>query len=534
MSTLVAALVALRPRQWVKNFFVFAGLIFSQSLFTPLVWPALGAFLIFCALSGAIYVFNDLADVEKDRLHPTKRYRPIARGRALGARRRWARGAAAGGQPGRGLPLSVPFGVVATAYAGCCTAYSVWLKHMVILDVLTVAAGFVLRAVAGAAAIGVEISGWLVICTILIALFLALGKRRHEYRTLKGDAAAHRPILAEYSESFLDQMVAVVTASTVTAYALYTMSPDTVAKFHTRLLPVTLPFVLYGIFRYLYLLYRREMGGNPSDLLLNDRALMINTVLWMVALLVIIYGPRVGARVDGPVERLSAGPVLEEVAGWGRHPIARGRVARPEHLDLPAGGEPLVPRGLGRAYGDAALPAGPGGLVLESTRADRIRSFDPATGRLHCEAGLSLAEILRVFVPRGWFPPVTPGTKFVTVGACVACDVHGKNHHRDGSFGTFVDRLTLRTADGRLVECGPDRERELFLATLGGMGLTGLIVDVTLRLRRVESPWIVLETQGMASLDVMMEGLRAQRGHWPTRWAGSTAWPGEGRRARRS
>ena len=187
--------------------------------------------------------------------------------------------------------LSLGFGLAAAAYAALLTAYSVWLKHLVILDVLTVAAGFVLRAVAGAEAIAVEISGWLVICTILVALFLALGKRRHEYRTLKGDAAAHRPILAEYSEGFLDQMVAVVTASTVTAYALYTMSPETVAKFNTRLLPVTLPFVLYGVFRYLYLLYRREMGGNPSDLLLNDRALLVNTGLWMLALVVIIYGP---------------------------------------------------------------------------------------------------------------------------------------------------------------------------------------------------------------------------------------------------
>jgi 4-hydroxybenzoate polyprenyltransferase len=191
--------------------------------------------------------------------------------------------------------LSMPFGLVAAAYAILLTAYSLWLKHLVILDVLTVAAGFVLRAVAGAAAIAVEISGWLVICTILVALFLALGKRRHEYRTLRGEAAAHRPILAEYSESFLDQMVAVVTASTVTAYALYTMSPDTVAKFHTRLLPVTLPFVLYGTFRYLYLLYRRELGGNPSDLLLTDRALLVNTLLWMLALLVIIYGPEWGS-----------------------------------------------------------------------------------------------------------------------------------------------------------------------------------------------------------------------------------------------
>jgi 4-hydroxybenzoate polyprenyltransferase len=292
----MAVLLSLRPRQWVKNFFVFAGLIFSQSLFTPLVWPALAAFAIFCALSGAIYLFNDLADVEKDRLHPTKRRRPIASG-ALSVPAAVALGVLTlVGSLVAAYALSARFGVVATVYAALLTAYSVWLKHVVILDVLTVAIGFVLRAVAGAAAIGVDISGWLVICTILVALFLALGKRRHEYLTLHGDAAAHRPILAEYSESFLDQMVAVVTASTVTAYALYTMSPDTVAKFHTRWLPLTLPFVLYGVFRYLYLLYRRELGGNPSDLLLSDRALLINTVLWMVALLLIIYGP-----VWGPV-----------------------------------------------------------------------------------------------------------------------------------------------------------------------------------------------------------------------------------------
>lgn len=295
MSLAVAAVLSLRPRQWAKNLFVFAGLIFSQSLFSPLVWPALAAFVIFCALSGAVYVFNDLADIEKDRLHPAKRNRPIARGAlpvpaaaALGV------GLLAGSLIAAAfLPLG--FGLTAAAYAALLIAYSIWLKHIVIVDVLTVAVGFVLRAVAGAEAIAVEISGWLVICTILIALFLALGKRRHEYRTLRGEAAAHRPILAEYSESFLDQMVAVVTASTVTAYALYTMSPETVAKFNTRLLPVTLPFVLYGIFRYLYLLYRRELGGNPSDLLLNDRALLVNTGLWMLSLLIIIYGPGWGA-----------------------------------------------------------------------------------------------------------------------------------------------------------------------------------------------------------------------------------------------
>jgi len=286
----LALLASLRPRQWVKNLFVFAGVIFSQQLLTPRIWPALAAFAIFCGLSGAIYLFNDVADADKDRLHKSKRLRPVASG-ALPV------GAAIGfgvlllaACLAAAFRLSSAFGLVALFYGALLTAYSLWLKHLVILDVLTVAAGFVLRAVAGAVAVDVEISGWLLICTILIALFLALGKRRHEYRSLAGDAAAHRPILAEYSEGFLDQMISVVTASTVTTYALYTMSPETVAKFHTRLLPLTLPFVLYGIFRYLYLLYRRDLGGNPSDLLVTDRGLLLDALLWMVTTLAIIYG----------------------------------------------------------------------------------------------------------------------------------------------------------------------------------------------------------------------------------------------------
>lgn len=291
MGALLAVLQSLRPRQWVKNLFVFAGVIFSQQLFTPEVWHAGSAFALFCGLSGAIYLLNDVADAEKDRLHPVKRHRPVASGRL-------SRGAALtvgalllAGSLALSFALGWRFGLVALAYGALLTTYSVWLKHLVILDVLTVAVGFVLRAVAGAVAVEAEISGWLLICTVLIALFLALGKRRHEYLTLHGGAAAHRPILAEYSEGFIDQMIAVVTASTVTAYALYTMSPETVAKFHTRLLPVTLPFVLYGIFRYLYLLYRRELGGNPTDLVVSDRALLVNTVLWATTLLVLIYGP---------------------------------------------------------------------------------------------------------------------------------------------------------------------------------------------------------------------------------------------------
>ena len=286
---LTSIFVSLRPRQWVKNLFVFAGLVFAQKLFTPSVWPALGAFAVFCALSGSVYLLNDAADREKDRLHPDKKWRPIASGRLPAGTAVTAAAVLVVAALAGSLALSRPLAVVALAYAVLLGAYSVWLKHVVIVDVIVVAIGFVLRAVAGAVAIDVGISGWLLICTVLMALFLALGKRRHEYLTLGEAAVRHRPILAEYSAGLLDQMIAVVTASTVTAYALYTMSPETVAKFETHLLPVTLPFVLYGIFRYLYLLYRKDLGGNPSELFLHDAPLLVNTFLWFLVVLVIIY-----------------------------------------------------------------------------------------------------------------------------------------------------------------------------------------------------------------------------------------------------
>ena len=292
LRVLAAIVASLRPRQWVKNLFVFAGLIFAQRLFTGAAWVALAAFAIFCGLSGAIYLFNDVADRERDRLDPRKRLRPIAAGvLPVGAAVTAAVVLIVGGLVFAEM-LSRAFFLTALAYVILLITYSAWLKHIVIVDVIVVAGGFVLRAVAGALVIDVEMSGWLLICTILLALFLALGKRRYEYVALEQDAARHRPILAEYSPALLDQMIAVVTASTVTAYALYTMSPETVAKFHTHWLPATLPFVLYGIFRYLYLLYQRRLGGNPSELLLGDRALLINSICWICAVLLIIYGVR--------------------------------------------------------------------------------------------------------------------------------------------------------------------------------------------------------------------------------------------------
>jgi 4-hydroxybenzoate polyprenyltransferase len=283
-------LLSLRPGQWTKNLLVFAGLIFARRLFDPAaVLTATEAFLVFCALSGAVYLINDVADRESDRRHPLKRRRAIAAGVVPV---RLAMGTAAvllAVALGAAFLISRPFGIVALAYASLQGLYSGPLKHIVIIDVLTLAIGFVLRAVGGAVAIDVSISHWLLVCTILLALFMALAKRRHELVLLADGATGHRPILGEYSPYLLDQMIAVVTASTLVAYIFYTISPETAEKFGTQWLGLTIPFPLYGIFRYLYLVHQREGGGSPSDLLLNDRPLLACVALWVVAVVLIIY-----------------------------------------------------------------------------------------------------------------------------------------------------------------------------------------------------------------------------------------------------
>ena len=291
-SFVVNLLITLRPGQWTKNLLVFAALIFAVKLFdAPSVVAATEAFVIFCALSGVVYLVNDVADRESDRRHPTKSHRPIASGAlSVGTAVAAAAVLAAAGLAAS-FALNWRFGAVAVAYLLLQALYSGPLKHIVVLDVLTIATGFVLRAVAGAVAIDVVISHWLVVCTILAALFMALAKRRHELVLLGEGAASHRPILGEYTPYLLDQMIVVVAASTLIAYAFYTMSGETVAKFGTEWLGLTIPFPLYGIFRYLYLVHQREGGGSPSDLLLNDRPLLTCIVLWTAAAVLIIYGP---------------------------------------------------------------------------------------------------------------------------------------------------------------------------------------------------------------------------------------------------
>ncbi|CAN5608160.1 decaprenyl-phosphate phosphoribosyltransferase [soil metagenome] len=288
----VHLLLSLRPAQWTKNFIIFAGLIFGQRLLDlSAVLTSLAAFAVFCGLSGVVYLINDVADRHADRQHPTKRHRPIASGELPVGVALCAAAVIGIAALAAAYALRFEFGMAATAYVALLVFYSGPLKHVVIIDVLTIAVGFVLRAAAGALVLGVEIGHWLLIVTLLLALFLALSKRRHELVLLAEGATSHRRILQEYSPYLLDQMIAVVTASTILAYAFSTISPEVIEKFGTDKLGLTFPFPLYGIFRYLYLVHQKEGGGSPAEMLVTDRPLLVCVALWAAAVAIIIYAP---------------------------------------------------------------------------------------------------------------------------------------------------------------------------------------------------------------------------------------------------
>lgn len=291
-STIRLLLISLRPEQWTKNLFVFAGALFGGHLFDlPGMARAIAAFVIFCALSGVVYIVNDLADRTADQRHPLKRMRPIASGRLAPTTALVTAMILGLSALGASLLLSPLFALLASGYIALLLLYSALLKHLVIIDALTIAAGFVLRAAAGAVAVFVPISHWLLVCTTLLALFLVLSKRRHEITLLADGATTHRPILEEYSPYLLDQMIAVVTASTLVAYSVYAISTETAERLHTTRLGLTIPFVLYGIFRYLYLVHQKRAGGSPADLLLTDRPLLACVGLWALCVALLLYTP---------------------------------------------------------------------------------------------------------------------------------------------------------------------------------------------------------------------------------------------------
>ncbi len=288
-SPAIAFALALRPRQWVKNVFVLAALVFAGRLDDPsAVGRALEAFAVFCALSSAVYLVNDVRDREADRLHPVKRRRPIAAGEVSPGVAGGAAIVLAGAALLAAFWLSRGLFGAALAYFVLNVGYSFGLKRVVILDVMMVATGFLLRAWAGALVLGVAISHWLVLCTGLLALFLGFVKRRQEIAALDGDDRT-RPILREYSLPFLDQMISIVTGATVVAYSLYAFSPEVAEKLGTRHLGLTIPFVVFGIFRYLYLVHQRGEGENPTAVLLRDGPLIVDVLLWGAAVVVALY-----------------------------------------------------------------------------------------------------------------------------------------------------------------------------------------------------------------------------------------------------
>ncbi len=279
----------MRPRQWVKNVFAFAPLVFDVKLFDlRYLAQTFAGFVLLCLLSGTVYLINDLVDVEKDRRHPKKRHRPLASGQV-------SAGSAIGAAiliPLVALPagflLAPGFGAILTTYLLLQIAYSFWLKNVVIVDVMVIAAGFLLRVASGVPLVDAErFSPWLYICMTLLALLIGFGKRRHELVLLKENANAHRESLQEYNLPLLDHIISIVTASTLVAYAFYTFSAPNLPPNHTMML--TIPFVLYGIFRLLYLMHVKGMGGAPEEIALSDRPLQLTFLLWGLSVVVVMY-----------------------------------------------------------------------------------------------------------------------------------------------------------------------------------------------------------------------------------------------------
>ena len=287
---MIPFLKSLRPHQWIKNLFVLAALIFSKHVFEPdYIIQASLAFVAFCFISSAVYLFNDIRDRKNDRNHPEKRHRPIASG-ALGVSTAsisaivlaiialWL-----------AFGIQLYFGIILVIYALINVGYSLGLKHVVILDVMIIASGFLLRAIGGAFAIEVAISSWFILCTMLLALFLGFVKRRQELILLENQAGQHRRSLEDYSAPFLDQVIAIMTAGTLVSYALYTMSPEVTEKLGTPHLNLTIPFVIYGLLRYLYLVYNKGQGGDTATTLLRDFPLQLACLFWVFTLGTVLY-----------------------------------------------------------------------------------------------------------------------------------------------------------------------------------------------------------------------------------------------------
>jgi len=292
MTTLRLLFQSLRPQQWIKNGFILIPLFFAEKAFHyPSLLQVIQAVIIFCILTGGVYLINDLVDLESDRGHPLKRHRPLAKGLISPVLAKASAAVLFLLSLSWGVFLGTGFFLILVTYLVIQLLYNYRFKEIVILDIFCVSCGFFLRVIAGCMAIHVQISHWLIICSILISMFLALAKRRHELVLLgQSDAENHRKVLSDYSPYLLDQMIGVITAATLLSYMLYCISAETIQKFQTDHMIYTFPFVLYGIFRYLYLIHQKDQGGSPEKLLFSDLPLLLSVVLWIVVCILIVYG----------------------------------------------------------------------------------------------------------------------------------------------------------------------------------------------------------------------------------------------------
>ncbi len=281
---------ALRVYQYPKNLLVFAAVLFAGELTEPVkLGLSVAAFAVMCCASSTVYILNDLKDVDKDRQHPAKRSRPFASG-ALRMRTGYLMAALLFAMAGIGaLLINLPFTLAVALYLALNLSYSYALKNVIFIDMMTVALGFVIRAVAGALAIGVVFSNWLVVCTLFLALFLVLGKRRHELMLLEEGAAGHRAVLAEYTTQLLDYLILIMASSTLVVYVIYTGDQQVIQRFGTDRLYLTVPFVVYGLFRYMYLVHKHNGGGDPSRTLLTDGPILAAVLLWGLVSTGILY-----------------------------------------------------------------------------------------------------------------------------------------------------------------------------------------------------------------------------------------------------
>ncbi len=283
----------MRPKQWTKNLFVFAGIIFSFKFTEPLlIFKTLAAALVFCGVSGAVYIINDIYDYEKDRRHPEKCKRPIASGRLSIPRAKGAFVFVLLCSMIAALVLGTGFFIACAFYFFMNLAYSMRLKNYVIFDVLIISIGFVLRAMAGALVIDVQISAWLLVCTLFLALFLALCKRRNELVLMEERAVKHRLVLAEYTPMLVDAMIMVATTATVMSYSIYTVSPTGAYHLGTRYMYLTIPLVIFGIFRYLYLVHSKGLGGAPEQVLLKDKPIIADIMMWITLTVILLITGR--------------------------------------------------------------------------------------------------------------------------------------------------------------------------------------------------------------------------------------------------